>query len=150
MQQNIVVNNRKRRQNRRFLLVLIWGMILGVHTWTDNLDALLRLQSIGFKWVPHPNFLDFFNLNDITKIHHYFLIVKTGHFIGFALFDFLLFNWKRNHKWSLLISFLFALLTEILQLFFGRDGRLYDVVIDTSGAFTVYYMIKTKKLKVNW
>ncbi|NRD76771.1 VanZ family protein [Bacillus sp. BRMEA1] len=140
-----IYRNIRKLLKKRVLLVVIWGLILAVHTWTDDLGSLLRLQSIGFKWVPSPHYMDFFNLDDITQIHRYFIIVKTGHFLGFALFDFFLFNWIRSHKWSLAISVAFALTTEILQLFFGRDGRLYDLVIDSSGAFLVYYLLKTKK-----
>jgi len=130
------------RVNIKFFLVLIWGIILGIHTWTDSLYDLLRFQQIDFKWNPSPDFLSFFNLTDITKIHHFFIMVKTGHFLGFGLFDFLLFYWLRNHKKALIISFCFALLTEVLQLFFYRDGRLYDLVIDFCGALAVSMLIK--------
>lgn len=126
----------------RGLLVLLWSLILGLHTWTDNLGDLLRYQEIAFTWNPHPNPWQFFNFLDITKIHHNFLIVKTGHFIGFAIFDLLLFYWKKSHKTAMAISILFAVTTEVLQLFFGRDGRLYDVMIDTFGVVSVYYALK--------
>ncbi|WP_256239260.1 VanZ family protein [Bacillus sp. EB600] len=126
----------------KLLLVIVWGMFLGMDTWTDNLGALLRFQTIGFKWVSSPDFLSFFYWTDISKIHHNFVIVKIGHFLGFGMFDFLLFNWKQSHKEALGISFTFALLTEVLQLFFGRDGRLYDLLIDSFGAMSVYFIVK--------
>jgi hypothetical protein len=128
---------------KKLLLVIIWGCILGLHTWTDNLGDLLRLQSIGFRWVSSPNFLSFFYFTDITRIHKYFVIVKTGHFIGFAIFDLLLFNWKKNHKVAIAIAVIFALTTEVLQLFMGRDGRLYDLMIVSLGVMTVYYILKS-------
>lgn len=131
----------------KFGLVLFWGIFLGMDTWTDNLRALLQFKNVGFRWVSSPNFLSFFYLFDISKIHHHFVIVKLGHFIGFGIFDLLLFNWKNSHKQALGISFTFALLTEILQLFFGRDGRLYDLIIDFSGAILIYFMIKFIELK---
>src|SRR5207253_7797949 len=96
-------------------LVIVWGMFLGMDTWTDNLGALLRFHAIGFKWVSSPDLFSFFYLTDISKIHHNFVIVKIGHFLGFGIFDLLLFNWKQSHKEALGISFTFALLTEILQ-----------------------------------
>jgi len=128
--------------NLKLVLVIVWAIILGIHTWTDHLGALLRLQSIHFKWNPTPNFREFFYMNDITDIHHYFIIVKAGHFIGFAVFDFLVYHWIRSHKKALWISFFFALFTEILQLFFYRDGRLYDLIIDFCGAIGVYLFLK--------
>ena len=67
------------------------------------------------------------------------MIVKTGHFIGFAIFDFLLFNWKKNHKVA--IAVVFALTTEVFQLFMGRDGRLYDLMIDSLGVITIYFLL---------
>lgn len=133
---------------KKLLLVIIWGCILALNTWTDNLGDLLRLKSIGFRWISHPNYLSFFNLLDITRIHHNFVIVKAGHFIGFAIFDFLLFNWKRDHKTAIVTSVIFALTTEILQLFMGRDGRLYDLIIDSLGVITVYFLL-TKKFKLH-
>jgi hypothetical protein len=131
---------------KKLLLVIIWGCILALNTWTDNLGDLLRLQSIGFKWDSSPHYLSFFNFLDITRIHHDFVIVKTGHFIGFAIFDFLLFNWKKDHKAAIVIAFVFALTTEVLQLFLGRDGRLYDVIIDSLGIITVYFLLKFNKV----
>lgn len=129
---------------KKLLLVIIWGCILGLNTWTDNLGDLLRLRSIGFRWISSPDYMSFFNFFDITRIHHNFVIVKTGHFIGFAIFDLLLFNWKKNHKVAIVIAVIFALTTEILQLFMGRDGRLYDLMIDSLGVITVYFLL-TKK-----
>lgn len=131
-------------KGRQFKIVpvIIWGIILLLHTWTSNLGLLLRDQTVSFKWLVSPNYLSFFYLQDISTIHHYFIIVKTGHFIGFAIFDYLLYRWLKNHKWSMLISITFALMTEILQLYFGRDGRLYDLVIDSLGILTVYFILK--------
>jgi hypothetical protein len=128
--------------NDKLILVIIWGVILGINTWTANLEALLHLRAISFKWISSPYFLSFFYLEDISNIHTHFIMVKLGHFLGFAVLDLLLFNWTKSHKWSLMISIFFALLTEILQLFFGRDGRLYDLMIDSLGAIAVYFLRK--------
>jgi hypothetical protein len=133
---------------KKLLLVIIWGCILALNTWTENLGDLLRLQSIGFRWISSPNYLSFFNFTDITRIHHDFVVVKTGHFIGFAIFDLLLFNWKKNHKVAIAIAVIFALTTEVLQLFMGRDGRLYDLMIDSLGVMTVYFLLTKKFIRV--
>ena len=120
----------------RFLMVLAWALILLVFTQTDNLNNLLLRSQIVFTWNPHPDFNEFFNWVDITHIHHDWIIVKLGHFIGFGLMDLLLFHWIRNKRFSLAYSIFFALLTEVLQLYLNRDGRLYDVIIDSAGAWT--------------
>lgn len=125
---------------------MVWVLFLGLHTWADNLGALIRFLSLDFKWDSSPDFLSFFYWDDISKIHHYFVIVKLGHFIGFGIFDLLLFNWRKSHKEALIFSLFFALFTEALQLFFGRDGRLYDVIIDYLGAISVYFIIKSNLL----
>lgn len=148
---NKIVNempNLKKEGNRRlsnafrFYAVLLWGIFLGIHTWTENLEALLQFQSIKFEWHSSPNFLEFFNFYDIRLIHPHWFWIKLGHFTGFAIMDVLLFIWLKNHKQSILISVAFAFITEVLQLFFGRDGRLYDLLIDSFGVLSVYYLLK--------
>ncbi|MED2972878.1 VanZ family protein [Fictibacillus sp. B-59209] len=126
----------------KFLIVIVWALFLGLHTFTDNLEALLSNQSIQFIWNASPDFLSFFNLSDLTVIHPYFYLVKAGHLIGFGILDLLVFVWLRNHGKSMLLTFCFAVFTEILQLYFGRDGRLYDVVIDSLGIVMVYQLLK--------
>ncbi|MGG4042738.1 VanZ family protein [Bacillus smithii] len=131
-----------RQESLKFFAVILWGLFLGIHTWTENLEALLRFQTIKFEWHSSPDFLQFFNFYDIQLIHPYWFWIKLGHFTGFAIMDVLLYIWLKDHKQSILISVAFAFTTEILQLFFGRDGRLYDLLIDSFGVLTVYYLLK--------
>ncbi|XJZ26994.1 VanZ family protein [Bacillota bacterium Lsc_1132] len=44
----------------------------------------------------------------------------------------------KNHKTAVALSLSFAFATEFLQLFLGRDGRLYDLGIDTFGILSAY------------
>ncbi|MEH7119234.1 VanZ family protein [Neobacillus vireti] len=132
-----------------FLLVIIWGLFLGINTWSENLGNLLYHQSIVFKWDSSPDYLSFFNFYDISKIHQYFIVVKLGHFLGFLILDLLLFNWLKNHQKALVVSLIYALLTEVLQLYFGRDGRLYDLMIDSLGVAVVYFSSKGHLVKRN-
>ncbi|MFK9089931.1 VanZ family protein [Bacillus salipaludis] len=130
----------------KMVLVILWGLFLLLNTWTENLEQLLELQSLGFKWVSTPDFKSFFYFYDLTLVHPDYLKVKLGHFIGFAIMDVLLFKLLRSHKYSIGISIIFAFLTEFLQLFFGRDGRLYDLIIDSLGVLTVFFILKKLKL----
>ncbi len=127
--------------------IVIWGIVLCVNTWTGNFESFIDFQSVSFHWNSSPNFMSFFNLTDLTLIHRNFVIVKLGHFTGFAIMDFLIYSMLKSHKRSVAISILFALFTEIMQLFFGRDGRLYDLVIDSLGVFSVFAAIKWASIK---
>ena len=140
------IDKKRKTQKRflfiKFLLIILWGLFLLVNTWTESIERLIYLHSFGIKWVSNPDFLSFFYFNDLTLIHPEFIKIKLGHFIGFAIMDFLLFNLLRSHKYSIGISIIFAFLTEFLQLFFGRDGRFYDLVIDSFGILSVFFILK--------
>ncbi|MBT2736708.1 VanZ family protein [Bacillus sp. ISL-7] len=123
-------------------MIILWGLFLLVNTWTESIERLIYLHSFGLKWVSNPDFLSFFYFTDLTLIHSEFIKIKLGHFIGFGIMDFLLFNLLRSHKYSIGISITFAFLTEFLQLFFGRDGRFYDLVIDSFGILSVFFSLK--------
>lgn len=143
------IQKKRKTQKRPFfvkiLLIILWGLFLLLNTWTESIERLIYLHSFGFRWVSNPDFLSFFYFNDLTLIHPEFLKVKFGHFIGFAIMDVLLFNLFRSHKYSIGISIIFAFLTEFLQLFFGRDGRFYDLAIDSFGVLSVYFLLKWLK-----
>jgi len=138
------INNRsqKKRIFIKLLLIVLWGLFLLLNTWTESIEKLMYLHTFGFKWVPNPDFSSFFIFNDITLVHSEFIKVKSGHFIGFAILDFLIFSLLKSHKYSIGIALVFAFITEFFQLFCGRDGRLYDLVIDSLGIFSVYFLTK--------
>lgn len=82
-----------------------------------------------------------------------FVIKKSLHMIEYAALYFLLFRMfhglqKKNKKkniflFSFIISFLFALSDELHQTFVPtREGRLRDIVIDTTGMVIMYIYIK--------
>ncbi|WML25175.1 VanZ family protein [Neobacillus sp. OS1-33] len=143
------MNKKKKTQKSlttiKILLVILWGLFLLLNTWTESIERLIYLHSFGFRWVSNPDFLSFFYFHDFTLIHPEFIKVKFGHFIGFAIMDILLFNLLRSHKYSIIISIIFAFLTEFLQLFFGRDGRFYDLAIDSFGIISVYFLVNWLK-----
>ncbi|MFJ7728138.1 VanZ family protein [Neobacillus sp. NPDC097160] len=143
--------NKKRKPQKHKLfvnmvIVILWGLFLSLNTWTESIEKLMYLHTFGFKWISNPDFLSFFYFNDITLIHPEFIKVKLGHFIGFAIMDVLIFNLLRSHKYSIGISIIFAFLTELLQLFFGRDGRFYDLIIDSLGVLSVFFILKRLKI----
>ena len=62
-----------------------------------------------------------------------FWLRKLGHAFVFLILTVALFLLKGNLTFSGLSAFSFAVSTEILQLFFTRDGRLFDVAFDSFG-----------------
>jgi len=142
-----IVNSQKDNQLIKIFAILLWGLFLLINTWTGNLELMIHSGFVEFKWNPSPDFISFFNFNDIALIHPYFIVIKLGHFIGFAIMDLLIFNLIKSHKSSIAISVTFAFFTEFFQLYWGRDGRLYDLGIDTLGILTVYIIIKALNKK---
>jgi VanZ family protein len=144
--QAVRVNKKKKSTTTPFVLkiiiIFLWGLFLLLNTWAESLEHLLDFQSLGFRWVSTPNFRSFFYFYDLTLVHKDYLIVKIGHFLGFAIMDLLIFNLLKNHKYSIAIAIIFAFITEFLQMFFGRDGRLYDLIIDSLGVLSVFLILK--------
>ncbi|WP_409348222.1 VanZ family protein [Paenibacillus gyeongsangnamensis] len=128
----------------RLFAVILWALVLFIFTCNISLHALLN-DKILFIINPHPKYRDLFIYLDYNLVHPYWIIVKLGHVIGFAIMDFLLFWWTRKRTYAALLTITLALLTEILQLFFNRDGRIYDVVIDSVGILISYYASKLHK-----
>ncbi|WP_186445522.1 VanZ family protein [Paenibacillus cremeus] len=123
----------------RYFAVIGWAVILGVLTCDLSLNGLFYRQAIHFSINPHPDFFELFKL-DLRFVHSHWTIIKLGHFIGFAIMDALLWNMTRKRGASALLSIAFAVSTEILQLYFNRDGRIYDMLIDSAGVLASYYI----------
>ncbi|WP_371916312.1 VanZ family protein [Paenibacillus sp. FSL H8-0259] len=113
------------------LILLVWGMALLVFTCAADSNFWASGTIPYFRLSLSPNFHDLLKL-DLTYTLGY-IIRKIGHFTGFLIFGLLIFRIKKSFLISIIYSVIFAVSTEIVQLFFGRDGRLYDAVIDTAG-----------------
>lgn len=119
----------------KWLLPFLWIVVLAVLVFVDDLDALITHQNIHFHFVPHPKFSDLLLLSDVRLSNPFWLVVKTGHLLGFAILEraFLLSTGKK--RLSIVLALSLAILSEVLQLFFARDGRILDMCIDALGIF---------------
>lgn len=125
----------------RLALVLVWVFIILSFIWTHDLNGALYSLHFHFDLNKHPNFMDLFNFSDISLRSRYWWLAKIGHLIGFALLDFFLFLLIRSKRTTLIITVTFAIVTEVVQLYFYRDGRLYDICIDSLGALLAYFFL---------
>ncbi|MGM0880098.1 MAG: VanZ family protein [Bacillota bacterium] len=71
---------------------------------------------------------------------------KIGHFSGFAIFAVLLISQNKRMGKSIILAVVYAILTEFLQLYFGRHGRLYDIAIDTAGIICGVIILRMAKM----
>ncbi|WEG13477.1 VanZ family protein [Pullulanibacillus sp. KACC 23026] len=125
----------------RVILLVIWIGVMLSFIWTHDIHGALYSVHFNFDINPNPRFLDVFIFQDFNYTSPIFWIAKLAHFFGFAIFDGLLFWLIKNKTLTLCGSIAFAIFTEILQLYFYRDGRLYDMMIDSLGAFLMYFII---------
>ncbi|WP_047150849.1 VanZ family protein [Aneurinibacillus tyrosinisolvens] len=124
----------------KYIITCIWALILGVFTSVNRLDTILFDHTLKFQWISTPDFYDLFKFSDINLIHSYWITVKLGHLIGFAFLEWLIYFSSKDHRKAIIFTVLFAITTEILQLFLARDGRLYDIIIDSTGGILSYYV----------
>jgi len=119
-----------------------------IATCTSDPHAFLYQQVVSFKVDSSPVFTDLFIVGDIPWTSSFYLIQKASHIIGFGVLFIMLQRQFNNIKTAFVISGLFALLTEVLQLYFSRSGRLFDVGIDLVGIFFAFILYKSIKNKV--
>jgi VanZ family protein len=122
------------------ILTVMWAVIILVGSCTSDPQLFIYNQYVNFEFEKSPNISQLLIISDFQLDSTFFLFQKIGHFAGFALLFFFLFNWIKNYKGTFVLCLMFALLTEILQLYFHRNGRFYDVGVDTIGMIFGYFM----------
>lgn len=122
------------------ILTGLWAVMILVGSCTSDPQLFIYNQYVNFDFQSDVNFRDLFIISDFQLTSTFFLFQKIGHFAGFALLFFLLFNWIKSYRFTFVLCVMFALITEVLQLYFNRNGRLYDVGVDTLGLVAGYLM----------
>jgi hypothetical protein len=125
----------------RLSLLLIWVFIMLSFIWTHDLHGALYSEHFHFDFNPQPHFKDLLIYQDINIWSSFWWVAKLSHFFSFAIFDGLLFLLVKNKNVTLCSSVAFAIFTEVIQLYFYRDGRIYDIMIDSFGAYLMYSII---------
>lgn len=126
----------------KWLLPIFWMTLLSVLCFNDDLGAMLFHQEVHFHFVPYPKFSDLMMISDVQLTSPFWLIVKTGHLLGFALLEIIFLSVTRKRGLSILLTLSLAVSSEVLQLFFARDGRILDMFIDFMGIMLSYILSK--------
>ncbi|AOZ92687.1 VanZ family protein [Paenibacillus crassostreae] len=122
----------------RIILTALWALVLFIFTCSVNFHLLIRYQIVDFQFNPNPNWSELLRL-DFQWTSHDWVQRKIGHFVGFFILALLASNFGKT-KSAFFFTIFYAALTEILQLFFLRGGRIYDIVNDSAGIFFAYLL----------
>lgn len=122
----------------RMMLTVIWAFALFVFTCSVNFHLLIKYHIIDFKFNPNPDWSELLKL-DFQWSSHDWILRKIGHLIGFFILALIASDFGK-YKSAFYFSVIYAALTEILQLFFFRGGRIYDVINDSFGIILAYIL----------
>ncbi|WP_165279973.1 VanZ family protein [Paenibacillus protaetiae] len=124
----------------RITLTIIWAIALFIFTCSFNFHQLITEHYIHFVHNSHPDWSELFKL-DFEFDDSEWVTRKIGHFVGFGLLGVLASNFGK-YKSAFLYSVMYAALTEVLQLFFFRGGRIYDIINDSAGILFAYVVCR--------
>ncbi|WP_251548626.1 VanZ family protein [Neobacillus muris] len=114
------------------LAIFIWMLFIFILTCTASFSELMAFGEIRFRFEARPDLTDLFTPLP-EELSNGFIKQKVGHILAFFLFTMLLqrkMPYKRHH---FIAAFTYAAFTEIIQLFFARNGRLFDIGFDLAG-----------------
>lgn len=143
-----VYNFKKGRRDMSLIRIttILWACSMLVAGCTASAHAFLYEQHISFSLNNAPDYLDLWITSDIHLTKEFYVIQKIGHIMAFGFLYFLVLQSTKKVGISLLVCGCFAFLTEVLQLHFNRNGRLFDVGVDILGiliAFVLSQALKT-------
>ncbi|MFN8672668.1 MAG: VanZ family protein [Candidatus Sericytochromatia bacterium] len=107
-------------------------------------NLLNSLFSINFK--PEDEYTASFIVRKIAHISEY-MILTFSYYYGFSKYKQ---NFKKNYSYAIFLAFLYAISDEYHQTFVaGRVGTYEDVLIDSVGMLTGYFILKYYFLLTN-
>ena len=114
----------------RIILCIAWAILLFLFLCVWDV-ACMQGPRFDTRIAADPSWSGFFDL------YHSFSpnmqLRKLGHVFGFAVLQFLLYAHFRRYSVSIGLAFAYALVTELAQPIFGRNGLLIDVGVNLVG-----------------
>ncbi|MFP7297173.1 VanZ family protein [Neobacillus niacini] len=133
----------------RSLAIFVWCVTILIFTCTASFDDFIQFGVLRFHWEHQPVFSEFLSLFP-SSISKSLVIQKLGHIAAFHILTLLVLTKYKSIPIIMIITAAFAALTEFLQLYFSRGGRLFDVGIDLIGilaALALASLIRSKQSK---
>ncbi|WP_158598255.1 VanZ family protein [Falsibacillus albus] len=125
--------------------VLLFALLIFVFTCSESFVDLFFYGKIHFDVNPHPNFNELFYYSFVDFQDPIYVLQKIGHMTCFFILTLLLYSWLKRTPIVFVIAVGYACLTEFLQIIFNRDGRIFDVFVDSFGILAALVIIYTGK-----
>jgi VanZ family protein len=122
---------------------MAWVTVMCIGVFTKDVHALLLEGHISFNINPNPSTDIYFPVYPLAQASAFEMI---GHSLMFAILTYLLLINVRRLTISFIISLSFAIMTELLQPFFGRGADAYDLLADIIGISTVVFFCFIEKV----
>ncbi|MFD1037493.1 VanZ family protein [Virgibacillus byunsanensis] len=122
-------------------LILGWLSFIFVVTCTKNVTTLLEGKA-DFSFVPDPQWSGLFKVYPISDIS---IVEFFGHFMMFFILTTLLVALLKKITIACLLAFMYGVIIEVLQLYFGRGAELYDIIANLVGIVAVGLLIRVAK-----
>jgi len=122
---------------------MAWVTVMCIGVFTKDVHALLLEGHISFDMNPSPSSDIYFPVYPLAQASVFEMI---GHSLMFAILTYLLFINVRRLTTAFIIALSFAIMTELLQPFFGRGADAYDIVADLIGISLVVFFCFIEKV----
>lgn len=130
------------------LLLAGWIFFILLSVCTESFSGMVVSQTVAFHFQPHPDLSQFLVMDFTELTVPEAFIQKIGHAFSFFVLTYLLWKQRGSIRSAAAGSFAFAFFTEVLQLFFSRNGCIRDVLIDAVGIglfYGLYVLAKRRK-----
>jgi len=124
------------------LMTFLWSIFIFVAACTSDAHAFLYEHVVLFYFEPAPNYMDLLITSDIHLTKEFYLIQKTGHMFTFGMLYFFHLLWMKRAGTAFLLTGICAAFSEVLQLYFNRNGRLFDIGVDLVGICFAYLICR--------
>jgi VanZ family protein len=124
----------------RLTCLFLWTGLIFIFTCSVSMEEIFLHGSFQFHWNSNPNWGEFFYPLPASP-DEAFISRKLGHAVSFFILFVIGYLRFFSIQMMLVLTFFYATMTEVLQLFFYRGGRLFDIGFDGIGIIMASVLI---------